>query len=64
MGTAGQGWFLMLSSVDTAYLSTSAAGTTVVLQMNREVADPVHRVVQDSDTNRVPQIGLDSPVVV
>ena len=35
MGTAGQGWFLMLSFVDAAFLHTGGSGTTVVLQMNR-----------------------------
>lgn len=34
-GTAGQGWFLVLSFVDAAYLLTGAEGTTLVLEMSR-----------------------------
>lgn len=40
-GTAGQGWFLMLSSVDAAYLYTGQTGTTIVLQMNRTAPEPM-----------------------
>lgn len=36
MGTAGQGWFLVLSFVDAAYLLTRAVGTTIVLEMHRD----------------------------
>ena len=35
MGTAGQGWFLVLSFADAVYLSTGASGTTVVLEVGR-----------------------------
>lgn len=35
-GTAGQGWFLVLTFVDAAYLLTGPTGTTVVLEMGRE----------------------------
>ena len=34
-GTAGQGWFLILSFVDEAYLRTGPGGTQVVLEMER-----------------------------
>ncbi len=39
-GTAGQGWFLMLSSVDAAYLHTGEGGTTIVLQMEITPPEP------------------------
>jgi len=35
-GTAGQGWFFVLTLVDAAYLLTGGTGTTVVLEMDRE----------------------------
>ncbi|MBC8140054.1 MAG: ATP-binding protein [Armatimonadetes bacterium] len=41
MGTAGQGWFLMLSFVDAAFLYTDATGTTIVLEMRREPPIPL-----------------------
>lgn len=34
-GTAGQGWYIILSLVDTAYLLTGPQGTIVVLETNR-----------------------------
>ena len=37
-GTAGQGWFLVLSFVDRADLLTGPEGTCLVLTMNREAA--------------------------
>jgi anti-sigma regulatory factor (Ser/Thr protein kinase) len=40
-GTAGQGWFQVLSLADAAYLHTGADGTTVVLEMAREPSPPV-----------------------
>lgn len=40
-GTAGQGWFLVLTFVDAAYLWTGPAGTTVVLTANRLAPEPV-----------------------
>ena len=45
-GTAGQGWFLMLSSVDAAYLKTGEDGTTIVLRMSARVPEPVIRLSQ------------------
>jgi anti-sigma regulatory factor (Ser/Thr protein kinase) len=41
MGTAGQGWFLVLSSVDAVYLYTGKTGTTIVLQMQRTAPEPM-----------------------
>lgn len=35
LGTAGQGWFLVLSLVDRAHLLTGPHGTTLVLEMER-----------------------------
>jgi anti-sigma regulatory factor (Ser/Thr protein kinase) len=40
-GTAGQGWFQVLSLADAAYLRTGADGTTVVLEMARETSPPI-----------------------
>ncbi len=33
-GTAGQGWYMILSLVDAAYLLTGSEGTVIVLEMN------------------------------
>lgn len=41
MGTAGQGWYLVLSSVDSAHLFTGKSGTTIVLQMHRTAPEPM-----------------------
>lgn len=38
-GSAGQGWFMILSFTDSVYLHTGSKGTTVVLEMN-QTADP------------------------
>jgi anti-sigma regulatory factor (Ser/Thr protein kinase) len=40
-GTAGQGWFQVLSLADAAFLRTGTDGTTVVLEMARDPAPPV-----------------------
>lgn len=45
-GTTGQGWFLMLSSVDAAYPHTEQTGTTIVLKMDRTTPEPVIPISQ------------------
>jgi anti-sigma regulatory factor (Ser/Thr protein kinase) len=39
-GTAGQGWFLVLTMVDRAYLLTGRGGTRLVLEVSREPSRP------------------------
>jgi len=40
-GTAGQGWFLVLTLADAAYLYTGPDGTTVVLEMHSKEHTPI-----------------------
>lgn len=39
-GTAGQGWFLVLTMVDRAYLLTGRGGTRLVLEISRDPSRP------------------------
>jgi anti-sigma regulatory factor (Ser/Thr protein kinase) len=63
-GTAGQGWFLVLSSVDTAYLHTGPTGTTIVLEMNRTAPEPVIPLSQWAGGDVASPIPRDEPALV
>jgi anti-sigma regulatory factor (Ser/Thr protein kinase) len=52
-GTAGQGWFQVLSLADAAYLCTSAGGTAVVLEMACSPSPPLPFSVQVGGDVRV-----------
>ncbi|MBC7809197.1 MAG: ATP-binding protein [Akkermansiaceae bacterium] len=62
-GTAGQGWFLMLSSVDAAYLCTGLTGTTIVLQMSRTVPEPTIPISQWAGGDVATPIPFNEPVL-
>lgn len=63
MGTAGQGWFLMLSSIDIAYLFTGPTGTTIVLQMGRIAPDPVIPISQWAGGDVVTPVPFSDPAL-